>query len=89
MGADHCPAGPDVGHKRPEAGLLRDDRVADQVTRDHVQLVEHVLHAVDRRHMIDRGMPGLDRRGPVELFLGIDHHDEDRRRTFGKVAMLM
>jgi hypothetical protein len=86
---DRHPAGPDVWLERPEPCLLRDDRVAQQIARDHAQSFEQVLHAVDRRHVRDRGVSAIERRGPVELFLRIDHCAQRGRRRSGQLAILL
>jgi len=54
---------------------------AEERAREPSDLGERVALRVSRS--------AIERRGPVELFFGVGHRDEDGRRTFGQVARSM
>jgi hypothetical protein len=63
--------------ERSGARLLRGDRKVDGVERSDAGGVADRLEEADIAHVLDRRVPPVERRVPVELLLGVDDDEED------------
>jgi hypothetical protein len=77
VGADLCRAVGGEPRQHVGAGRSRGDRMIDHVGRTDAELAEHTVHWHEPGDRGDRAVIPIERGRPVELFLGIDHDQQD------------